>query len=77
MNKGLEVMEAKWLFDVELSQIEVVVQPQSVIHSMVEFQDGSVIAQLGTPDKRASNPVRTLLSGTQISGWREDWISIN
>ena len=52
VNKGLEVMEAKWLFDVELSQIEVVVQPQSVIHSMVEFQDGSVIAQLGTPDMR-------------------------
>ena len=52
VNKGLEVMEAKWLFDVELSQIEVVVQPQSVIHSMVEFQDGSVMAQLGTPDMR-------------------------
>ena len=52
VNKGLEVMEAKWLFDVELSQIEVVVQPQSIIHSMVEFQDGSVIAQLGTPDMR-------------------------
>lgn len=52
VNKGLEVMEAKWLFDVEFSQIEVVVQPQSVIHSMVEFQDGSVIAQLGTPDMR-------------------------
>ena len=52
VNKGLEDMEAKRLCDVELSQIEVVVQPQSVIHSMVEFQDGSVIAQLGTPDMR-------------------------
>jgi len=52
VNKGLEVMEAKWLFDVELSQIQVVVHPQSVIHSMVEYDDGSIIAQLGTPDMR-------------------------
>jgi 1-deoxy-D-xylulose-5-phosphate reductoisomerase len=51
-NKGLEVIEAHWLFDVEYSQIEVVVHPQSVIHSMVEFVDGSVIAQLGQPDMR-------------------------
>lgn len=52
VNKGLEVMEAKWLFGVELDQIEVVVQPQSVIHSMVQYEDGSIIAQLGTPDMR-------------------------
>lgn len=52
VNKGLEVIEAKWLFDVEPSQIEVVVQPQSIIHSMVEFDDGAVMAQLGTPDMR-------------------------
>ena len=52
VNKGLEVMEAKWLFDVSPEQIQVVVQPQSVIHSMVQFEDGSVIAQLGTPDMR-------------------------
>lgn len=52
VNKGLEVMEAKWLFDVELDQIQVVVQPQSVIHSMVEFKDGGIMAQLGTPDMR-------------------------
>ncbi len=52
VNKGLEVMEARWLFDVELSQIQVVVQPKSIIHSMVEFRDGAVIAQLGTPDMR-------------------------
>lgn len=52
VNKGLEVMEAKWLFDVELEQIQVVVQPQSVIHSMVEFKDGGIMAQLGTPDMR-------------------------
>ena len=52
VNKGLEVMEARWLFDVKLSQIQVVVQPKSIIHSMVEFRDGAVIAQLGTPDMR-------------------------
>lgn len=52
VNKGLEVMEARWLFDVDLDQIQVVVQPQSVIHSMVEFQDGGIMAQLGTPDMR-------------------------
>ena len=52
INKGLEVMEAKWLFDVDFDQIEVVIQPQSVIHSMVEFKDGAVLAQLGTPDMR-------------------------
>ena len=52
VNKGLEVMEAKWLFGVELDQIQVVVQPQSVIHSMVEFEDGGIMAQLGTPDMR-------------------------
>ena len=52
VNKGLEVMEARWLFDVDLDHIQVVVQPQSIIHSMVEFKDGAVIAQLGTPDMR-------------------------
>lgn len=52
VNKGLEVMEAKWLFDMELDHIQVVVQPQSIIHSMVEFRDGAVMAQLGTPDMR-------------------------
>ena len=52
INKGLEVMEAKWLFDVNLEQIQVVIHPQSVIHSAVEFEDGAMIAQLGTPDMR-------------------------
>ena len=52
VNKGLEVIEAKWLFNVEPENIQVVVQPQSVIHSMVEFKDGGIIAQLGTPDMR-------------------------
>jgi 1-deoxy-D-xylulose-5-phosphate reductoisomerase len=52
MNKGLEVIEAKWLFDVEYDQIEVLVHPESIIHSMVEFVDNSVIAQLGAPDMR-------------------------
>lgn len=52
VNKGLEVMEARWLFGVEMDQVQVVVQPQSVIHSMVEYEDGAVIAQLGTPDMK-------------------------
>lgn len=52
MNKGLEVIEAKWLFDVELEQIEVLVHPQSIIHSMVGYEDGAVIAQLGLPDMK-------------------------
>lgn len=52
VNKGLEVMEAKWLFGVRLDQIQVVVHPQSIIHSMVEYVDGGIIAQLGTPDMK-------------------------
>ena len=52
VNKGLEVMEAKWLFDVDLDRIQVVVHPQSIIHSMVEYVDGGIIAQLGTPDMK-------------------------
>ena len=60
MNKGFEVIEAKWLFDVAPSQIEVVVHPQSVVHSMVQFADGSVKAQLGTPDMRL--PIQYALS---------------
>ena len=52
INKGLEVIEAKWLFDVSVDQVQVVVQPQSIIHSMVEYEDGAVIAQLGTPDMK-------------------------
>lgn len=52
VNKGLEVMEARWLFGMDIDHIQVVVQPQSVIHSMIEFVDGAVIAQLGTPDMK-------------------------
>lgn len=52
MNKGLEVIEAKWLFGIDLDRIKVVVHPQSIIHSMVEYIDGSIIAQLGSPDMR-------------------------
>lgn len=52
MNKGLEVIEAKWLFDVDLEQIEVLVHPQSIVHSMVGYEDGAVIAQLGLPDMK-------------------------
>jgi 1-deoxy-D-xylulose-5-phosphate reductoisomerase len=52
MNKGLETIEAKWLFGVDVSQVEVVVHPQSVVHSLVKFRDGSVLGQLGWPDMR-------------------------
>ena len=52
VNKGLEVIEAKWLFDVSLEQVQVVVHPQSIIHSMVQYQDGGIMAQLGTPDMK-------------------------
>ena len=73
VNKGLEVMEAKWLFNVELDQIQVVVHPQSVIHSAVEYEDGAVIAQLGTPDMRLPiqyalyYPERRNLSGKRLN----------
>ncbi|TCS77919.1 1-deoxy-D-xylulose-5-phosphate reductoisomerase [Muricomes intestini] len=52
VNKGLEVIEAKWLFNVTVDKVEVVVQPQSIIHSMVEYEDGAIIAELGTPDMK-------------------------
>jgi len=52
MNKGLEIVEARWLFGLDPSQIEVVIHPQSIVHSMVEFEDGSVLAQMGMPDMR-------------------------
>lgn len=73
VNKGLEVIEAKWLFDVDLDQICVVVHPQSVIHSAVEYEDGAVIAQLGTPDMRLPiqyalyYPDRKTLSGERLN----------
>lgn len=72
VNKGLEVIEAKWLFDVKPEQIEVVIQPQSIIHSMVEFEDGAVMAQLGTPDMRLPiqyalyYPKRVFLDGKRL-----------
>ena len=72
VNKGLEVMEAKWLFGVDYSQIEVVIQPQSIIHSMVQYVDGAIIAQLGTPDMRGPiedalfYPERRSLSGDRL-----------
>ena len=75
VNKGLEVMEAKWLFGVELEQIEVVVHPQSVIHSMVEYEDGAIIAQLGTPDMKLPiqyalyYPKRRYLPGDRLDFW--------
>ncbi len=72
VNKGLEVMEARWLFDVNYDQIEVVVQPQSIIHSMVQFVDGAILAQLGTPDMKVPieyalfYPERRHLSGERL-----------
>ena len=72
VNKGLEVMEARWLFGVSMDQVTVVVQPQSVIHSMVEFEDGAVMAQLGTPDMKLPiqyalyYPQRRFLAGERL-----------
>ena len=72
VNKGLEVIEAKWLFDVTIDQIEVVVHPQSIIHSMVEYVDGAIIAELGTPDMKLPiqyalyYPERRFLPGERV-----------
>lgn len=72
VNKGLEVIEAKWLFDVDIDQIEVVVHPQSIIHSMVEYVDGAIIAELGTPDMKLPiqyalyYPERRFLPGARV-----------
>ncbi len=72
VNKGLEVIEAKWLFDVAPEKIEVVVQPQSIIHSMVQFVDGGIMAQLGTPDMKLPiqyalyYPERKMLKGKRV-----------
>ncbi|HAV91113.1 1-deoxy-D-xylulose 5-phosphate reductoisomerase [Eubacterium uniforme] len=72
VNKGLEVMEARWLFDVSIDDIEVVIQPQSLIHSMVQYVDGAIIAQLGTPDMRLPiqyalfYPERRFLKGDRV-----------
>jgi 1-deoxy-D-xylulose-5-phosphate reductoisomerase len=63
MNKGLEVIEARWLFDVGPAQIDVVVHPQSVVHSLVEFVDGSLIAQLGRDRHAAADPALPLPPG--------------
>lgn len=73
VNKGLEVIEAKWLFDVDIDNIEVVVQPQSLIHSMVEYVDGGIMAQLGTPDMKLPiqyalfYPDRRTLNGKRVN----------
>ena len=72
VNKGLEVIEAKWLFDVDIDDVQAVVQPQSIIHSMVQFKDGAVIAQLGTPDMKLPiqyalyYPERRYLAGDRL-----------
>ena len=75
MNKGFEVIEAKWLFDVDADKIQVVVHPQSIVHSAVQFQDGAVKAQLGAPDMRVpiqlamSYPVRLESSFPRLDWW--------
>ena len=76
INKGLEVIEAKWLFGMDMDQIQVVVQPQSIIHSMVEYVDGAIIAELGTPDMKLPiqyalyYPERRYLPGERLDFWR-------
>lgn len=77
VNKGLEVIEAKWLFDVDIDNIEVVVQPQSLIHSMVEYVDGGIMAQLGTPDMKL--PIQYALfypDRRQLDGKRVNFFDI-
>ncbi|MCI8550060.1 MAG: 1-deoxy-D-xylulose-5-phosphate reductoisomerase [Lachnospiraceae bacterium] len=75
VNKGLEVMEARWLFDVALDDVQVVIQPQSVIHSMVQFEDGAVVAQLGVPDMKLPiqyallYPERRHMPGGRLDFW--------
>ena len=75
VNKGLEVMEAKWLFGVDVDRVQVVVQPQSIIHSMVEYVDGAIMAQLGTPDMKLPiqyalyYPERRYLPGERVDFW--------
>ena len=75
INKGLEVIEAKWLFDVDVDQVQVVVQPQSIIHSMVEYVDGAIMAELGTPDMKLPiqyalyYPERRYLPGDRLDFW--------
>ncbi len=72
VNKGLEVIEAKWLFDMDLDKVKVVLQPQSLIHSMIQFKDGAIMAQLGTPDMKLpiqyalTYPNRRFLSGERV-----------
>lgn len=76
VNKGLEVMEAKWLFGVEMDDVQVVIQPQSIIHSMVQFEDGAVIAQLGVPDMKLpiqyalTYPERRHMSEKRLDFWQ-------
>ena len=75
VNKGLEVIEAKWLFGVDVDQVQVVVQPQSIIHSMVEYVDGAIMAELGTPDMKLPiqyalyYPERRYLPGERVDFW--------
>lgn len=78
VNKGLEVIEARWLFEIDVEQIEVVVQPESLIHSMVEFVDGGIMAQLGTPDMKL--PIQYAIyypERKQLTGKRVDFATLS
>lgn len=83
VNKGLEVMEAKWLFDVGMDDVQVVVQPKSIIHSMVQFEDGAVMAQLGTPDMKLPiqyalyYPNRRPMAGERLDFWKLEKITFD
>ncbi len=78
MNKALEIIEARWLFDLSADQVEVMIHPQSVVHSLVEFKDGSVVAQMGPPDMRLpiqyalTYPERLPCPGPKMD-WRKNW----
>ena len=73
MNKAMEIIEARWLFELDSGQIGLVIHPQSIVHSMVEFMDGSVIAQLSPPDMKL--PIQYAFAGPSgARAWRRSWI---
>ena len=75
MNKALEVLEARWLFDLEPSQIKVLIHPESIVHAMVEFMDGSVIAQMAVPDMRL--PIRYALTYPERQTFQETHMDLS
>ena len=67
MNKGLEIIEARWLFNLPAEKIQVVIHPQSILHSAVEFVDGSIVGQMGLPDMRSAHTLRPLFIPIAVS----------